>query len=231
MLVPRYSTGWSVAKLFLVSVYCGYTTWPPCDLCCGYMICPPCDLYCGSMICPPCDLYCGHTICPPCDLCCGYMICLPCDLYCGSMICPPYYLNWGYTRSAPCDLYGGYMICPPCDLCYGYMTCPPCDLCCGYMICVTWPVPDPPHRWVCDPSRHRFVETFTSVAFTSLSNYLPIMMSPTTIKLVLSCLWYRNASVSANMFSDCRNLIALKPINSRWIVATKCASNETVLSR
>ena len=56
-------------------------------------------------------------------------------------------------------------------------------------------------------------------------------MSPTAIKLVLSCLWYRNASVGTNMFSDCRNLIALKPINLRWIVATKCASSETVLSR
>ena len=32
------------------------------------------------------------------------------------------------------------------------------------------------------------------------------------------------------MFSDCRNLIALKPENLRWIVATKCASNETVQS-
>ena len=37
-------------------------------------------------------------------------------------------------------------------------------------------------------------------------------MSPTA---VLSCLWYRNASVGTNMFSDCRNLIALKPINLR----------------
>ena len=55
--------------------------------------------------------------------------------------------------------------------------------------------------------------------------------APTAIKLVLSCLWYRNASVSTNMFSDCRNLIALKPINLRWIVATKCASSETVQSR
>ena len=79
-----------------------------------------------------------------------------------------------------------------------------------------------------DPSRHRFVEIFTPVAFTSLSNDLPIMMSPITIKLVLNCLWYRNASVSTNMFSDCRNLIALKPINLRWIMATKCASSETV---
>ena len=33
-----------------------------------------------------------------------------------------------------------------------------------------------------------------------------MMMSPTTIKLVLSCLWYRNASVSTNMFSGCRNV-------------------------
>ena len=92
------------------------------------------------------------------------------------------------------------------------------------------PCPDPPYRWVCDPSRHRFVETFTSLAFASLSNDLPIMMPPTAIKLVLSCLWYRNAFVSTNMFSDCRNLIALKPINLRWIVATKCASSETVQS-
>ena len=64
-----------------------------------------------------------------------------------------------------------------------------------------------------------------------LSNDLPIMMSPTAIKLVLSCLWYRNASVSANMFSDCRNLIVLKPINLRWIVATKCVSGKTAQSR
>ena len=55
--------------------------------------------------------------------------------------------------------------------------------------------------------------------------------APTTIKLVLSCLWYRYASVSTNMFSDCRNLIALKSINLRWFVATKCASSETVQSR
>ena len=67
---------------------------------------------------------------------------------------------------------------------------------------------------------------FTSFAFTSLSNELPIMMSPTAIKLVLSCLWYCNASVSTNMFSVCRNLMALKPINLRWIVATKCASTK-----
>ena len=40
---------------------------------------------------------------------------------------------------------------------------------------------DPPYHWVCDPSRHCFVETFTSLAFTSLSNDLP-----TAIKLVLS---------------------------------------------
>ena len=65
---------------------------------------------------------------------------------------------------------------------------------------VSWPVPDPPYRWVCDPSRYGFVKTCTPVAFTSLSNDLPIMMSPTTIKLVLSCLWYRNASVNTNMF-------------------------------
>ena len=70
-----------------------------------------------------------------------------------------------------------------------------------------------------------------SVAFISLSNDLPIMISTTTIKLVLICLWYRNASVSTNTFSDCRNLIALKPINLRWIMATKCASSETVQSR
>ena len=82
-------------------------------------------------------------------------------------------------------------------------------------------MPDPPYHWVCDPSCHHFVETFTSLAFTSLSNDLPIMMSPTAIKLVLSYLWYRNASDSTNMFSDCRSLIALKPINLRWIVATK----------
>ena len=92
-------------------------------------------------------------------------------------------------------------------------------------------MPDPPYRLVCDPSRHRFVEIFTSVAFTSLSNELPIMMPPNTIKLVPNCLWYRNASVSTNMFSYCRNLIALKPINLWWIVATKCAAGETVQSR
>ena len=36
-------------------------------------------------------------------------------------------------------------------------------------------MPDPPYRWVCDPSRHRFVETFTAPTFTSLSNDLPII--------------------------------------------------------
>ena len=77
---------------------------------------------------------------------------------------------------------------------------------------------------------HRFLETFRSLAFTSLSNDLLIVMSPTTFKLVLSCLWCRNVSVSTNMFSDCRNLIALKPINLRRIVATKCDSGETVQS-
>ena len=66
---------------------------------------------------------------------------------------------------------------------------------------------------------------------SSLSNDLPITMSPNAIKLVLSCLWYRNASLSTNMFSDCRNLIVLKPINLRWIVATKCVSGETAQSR
>ena len=55
-------------------------------------------------------------------------------------------------------------------------------------------------------------------------------MSVIAIKLLLSCLWYCTGSVSTNMFSDCRNLIALKPINSRWIVATKCTSSETVQS-
>ena len=32
------------------------------------------------------------------------------------------------------------------------------------------------------------------------------------------------------MFSDSRKLTALKPINLRWIVATKCASSETLQS-
>ena len=59
------------------------------------------------------------------------------------------------------------------------------------------------------------METFMSLVFTSLSNDLPIMMSPTTIKLVLRCLWYRKTSVNTNVFSDCRNSIALKPINLR----------------
>ena len=86
-------------------------------------------------------------------------------------------------------------------------------------------------HWVCDPSRHPFMETFTSLVFTSLSSDLSIMIVPTAIKLVLRCLWCRNASVNANVFLDCRNSIALKPINSRWIVATKCAPNETMHSR
>ena len=38
-------------------------------------------------------------------------------------------------------------------------------------------------------------------------------MFPTAIKLVLSCLWYLNASVSTCMFPDCRNLVAIKLIN------------------
>ena len=53
------------------------------------------------------------------------------------------------------------------------------------------------------PRLHKFMKWFA------------IMMSPTAIKLVLSCLWYRHASVSTNMFSDCINLIALKAINLR----------------
>ena len=48
-------------------------------------------------------------------------------------------------------------------------------------------------------------------------------MSPTAIKLVLRCVWYRNASADTNVFSDIRSSIASKPITLRLIVITKCA--------